>query len=280
MGDSDHETRRADHMLQSRYILGMRVDATSYEDAATRVARWAKSAESRYVCIASVNNVMEAYDDPAFRSTMNDADLVTPDGMPLVWGLRRLGVTDASRVYGPDLTPAVLTKASDEGIPVGFYGGSPDVLEAFLGRVERGWPHLRIAYAWSPPFRDLTEEEDREVVKEVNASGAKMLFVGIGCPRQEIWMNRHRGRIDAVMLGVGAAFDFMAGVKKQAPRVMQRTGTEWVFRLVTEPRRLGRRYLRHNPRFAVLFGSQLLRARLSGRSAKGPRKYEEEKGRA
>ena len=265
MRDSDYSTGRARSRLQSRYILGMRVDATSYADAAMRVARWAKAGESRFVCIASVNNVMEAYDDLKFRSIMNDADLVTPDGMPLVWGLRRLGVPHASRVYGPELTPAVLTKASYEGIPVGFYGGSPGVLEAFLHRVEGGWPDLRIVYAWSPPFRDLTEEEDERVVEEINASGARMLFVGIGCPRQEIWMNNHRGRIDAVMLGVGAAFDFMAGVKKQAPGFMQRTGTEWLFRLVTEPRRLWRRYLKHNPRFAALFASQLLKTRLSGR---------------
>ena len=205
MRDFDYSTVRAGSGLQSRYILGMRVDATSYGDAAMRVARWAKAGESRFVCIASVNNVMEAHDDHEFLSIMNDADLVTPDGMPLVWGLRRLGLPHASRVYGPDLTPAVLTKASEEGIPVGFYGGSPGVLEAFLLRVERGWPNLRIAYAWSPPFRDLTDEEDERVVEEMNASGARMLFVGIGCPRQEIWMSNHRGRVDAVMLGVGAA---------------------------------------------------------------------------
>jgi N-acetylglucosaminyldiphosphoundecaprenol N-acetyl-beta-D-mannosaminyltransferase len=262
MRDFDYSTVRAGSGLQSRYILGMRVDATSYGDAAMRVARWAKAGESRFVCIASVNNVMEAHDDLEFLSIMNDADLVTPDGMPLVWGLRRLGLPHASRVYGPDLTPAVLTKASEEGIPVGFYGGSPSVLEAFLLRVERGWPNLRIAYAWSPPFRDLTDEEDERVVEEMNASGARLLFVGIGCPRQEIWMSNHRGRVDAVMLGVGAAFDFMAGMKKQAPGVMQRTGTEWLFRLATEPRRLWRRYLKHNPRFAALFGAELVKLRL------------------
>jgi N-acetylglucosaminyldiphosphoundecaprenol N-acetyl-beta-D-mannosaminyltransferase len=276
MLQSDYPTRSIDRMLQSRYIVGMRVDATSYEDAAIRVARWARSGESRYVCIASVNNVMEAYDDAEFRSIMNDADLVTPDGMPLVWGLRRLGVAHATRVYGPDLTPVLLTKASEEGIPVGFYGGSPAVLEAFLHRVEHDWPGLRVTYAWSPPFRDLTDEEDRRVVEEINSAGTRMLFVGIGCPRQEIWMSHHRGRVDAVMLGVGAAFDFLAGVKKQAPSVMQRTGTEWVFRFVTEPRRLWRRYLKHNPRFAVLLGAQLLREARRDKPPTSRRNYERE----
>jgi N-acetylglucosaminyldiphosphoundecaprenol N-acetyl-beta-D-mannosaminyltransferase len=237
----------------------MRVDATSYEDSATRISRWALAGESRYVCIAAVNNVMEAYDSSEFRSVMNGADLVTPDGMPLVWGLRRLGVHHASRVYGPDLTPVLLAKANEEGIPVGFYGGTREVLTALLERVKHRWPDLHIAYAWSPPFRDLTEQEDEKVVTEVNASGARMLFVGIGCPRQEIWMHEKRGRVGAVMLGVGAAFDFIAGVKKQAPPLMRRTGTEWIFRLATEPRRLWRRYLRHNPRFAALFGIQILK---------------------
>jgi N-acetylglucosaminyldiphosphoundecaprenol N-acetyl-beta-D-mannosaminyltransferase len=270
MPDLNHTEIGTERTLQSRYILGMRVDATSYEDAAIRIARWAKAGESRSVCIASVNNVMEAYDDRGFLALMNESDLVTPDGMPLVWGLRRLGVPHASRVYGPDLTPILLTKASEEGIRVGFYGGSPEVLDAFLHQVGRGWPHLRISYAWSPPFRDLTEEEDGKAVEELNSSGAQMLFVGIGCPRQEIWMHHHRGRINAVMLGVGAAFDFMAGVKRQAPSVMQRTGTEWLFRLATEPRRLWRRYLKHNPRFAALFGAELVKLRLSGQAPQQP----------
>jgi N-acetylglucosaminyldiphosphoundecaprenol N-acetyl-beta-D-mannosaminyltransferase len=264
MRELDYGEHGVERSLQSRHILGMRVDATSYKDAAIRVNRWAKAGESRYVCVASVNNVMEAYDSPEFRSVMNDADMVTPDGMPLVWGLRLLGISGASRVYGPDLTPALLTKASEEGVPVGFYGGSSEVLDAFLNRVERGWPNLRTTYAWSPPFRDLTDEEDRKVVEDVNASGTRLLFVGLGCPRQEIWMHRHRDQIQSVMLGVG--FDFMAGVKRQAPRAMQSSGTEWLFRLVTEPRRLWRRYLKHNPRFAALFGAQVVKERFSGRA--------------
>jgi len=252
--------------LESRYIVGMRVDATSYSDAAKRITEWSQRGESRYVCVAAVNNVMAAHDQPSFRVAMNDADLVTPDGMPLVWGLRRMGVDDATRVYGPDLTPVLLSRASDAGIPVGFYGGTPEVLEALVERVHHRWPDLDVAYAWSPPFRDLTREEDDRVVRQIQESGTRMLFVGIGCPRQEIWMHSHRGQIDAVMLGVGAAFDFMAGVKKQAPGLMQRTGTEWLFRLATEPRRLWRRYLRQNPRFVALFGAQLLKERLSGRT--------------
>jgi len=243
----------------SRWILGVRVDATSYRDATAQVLRWAGDGGSRAVAVATVNNVMEAHDDPSYLEVMNAADLVTPDGMPLVWGLRRLGVASATRVYGPDLTPLVLAAAADAGVEVGFYGSSPEVLSALLDRVRADHPSLEVVYAISPPFGDLSPEEDAAIVDAINASGCRILFVGLGCPRQERWIVDHRGRVGAVMLGVGAAFDFLAGTKRQAPAVLQRAGLEWLFRLGTEPRRLWRRYLRHNPRFVVLFGRQLLR---------------------
>jgi N-acetylglucosaminyldiphosphoundecaprenol N-acetyl-beta-D-mannosaminyltransferase len=248
--------------LAARDIVGIRVDATSYEDAARRVVDWAKDAESRYVCVASVNNVMHARDDDAYRAIMNASDLVTPDGMPLVWGLRLLGVEHATRVYGPTLTPTVCARAAREGVPVGFYGGTPEVLDRLRANLLRDYPDLRIVYGWAPPFRAPTEEEEARVRADIRASGARIVFVGLGTPKQEQWMMRHRGELDAVMLGVGAAFDFIAGQKKQAPAVLQRMGLEWLFRLVTEPRRLWKRYLVSNPRFIGLFAAQLTRARL------------------
>jgi N-acetylglucosaminyldiphosphoundecaprenol N-acetyl-beta-D-mannosaminyltransferase len=201
---------------------------------------------------------MEGHDEPAFQAVMNEADLVTPDGMPLVWGLRLLGCKGATRVYGPDLTPIVLARAAADGLPVGFYGGSPEVLEQFVHAMTARFPELKAAYAFSPPFRPLTPAEDQQVVQEINSSGARILFVAIGNPRQELWMAAHRGKVQGVMLGVGAAFDFLAGAKPQAPRWMMRIGTEWIFRLITEPRRLWKRYLKHNPRFVLLFLMQLL----------------------
>jgi N-acetylglucosaminyldiphosphoundecaprenol N-acetyl-beta-D-mannosaminyltransferase len=245
----------------SREIVGVRVDVTSYLDASRRIVEWGKERHSRYVCVACVHSVMEAHDDPTFKAVMNDADLVTPDGMPLVWGLRRLGVKNASRVYGPDLTPAILERAAQEGVAVGFYGVTEVVMEEFCRRAEERFPGLRIVYRYSPPFRPLTAEEDDRIVTDIDASGVEILLVGLGCPKQEKWMSEHRGRVGAVMVGVGAAFDFLAGMKKQAPLVMQRTGTEWLFRLVTEPKRLWKRYLKHNPRFAALLGAQLLGTR-------------------
>jgi N-acetylglucosaminyldiphosphoundecaprenol N-acetyl-beta-D-mannosaminyltransferase len=240
------------------FILGMKVHGTSYGDTSARVGDWAAQNASRYVCVATVNNVMEAWDSRDFKRVMNEADLVTPDGMPLVWGLKLLGHRDASRVYGPDLTPIVLQMAMEHQIPVGFYGGSPDVLRRLQSVVTGLFPALQIAYAFSPPFRPLSREEDEEIVSAINRSGARIIFIGLNTPKQDFWMAAHRGRVHAVMLGVGAAFDFIAGTKPQAPRWMMRIGLEWFYRLVTEPRRLWKRYLKHNPRFVVLFTLQLL----------------------
>jgi N-acetylglucosaminyldiphosphoundecaprenol N-acetyl-beta-D-mannosaminyltransferase len=241
----------------SRAILGVRIDATSYDDAVGRVLAWASRRESRAVAIATVNNVMEAQDDPGFANVMRACDLVTPDGMPLVWGLRALGVRDATRVYGPNLMPKVLAAAAEAGVPVGFYGGTEDVLRRMLDRIAVQLPSLQVPFAFSPPFRTPTDAEDADTVQRLAASGCRVLFVGIGCPKQERWMVEHRPNLEVVMLGVGAAFDFYAGSKRQAPVWMQSAGLEWVFRLATEPRRQWKRYLRHNPRFVAMFGRQL-----------------------
>jgi N-acetylglucosaminyldiphosphoundecaprenol N-acetyl-beta-D-mannosaminyltransferase len=247
-------------VLSSRFILGTRTDATSYSDAATRVLAWASIPESRYVCVSNVHVTMESYDSVEYRAIVNGADLVTPDGMPLVWALRLFGVAGATRVYGPTLTVHVLERAAAAGAAVGFYGASPEVLARMSDACRRRFPGLRVAYAHAPPFRQLTAAEDAAVVREINASGVYILFVGLGCPKQERWMASHKGTVNAVMLGVGAAFDFLAGVKPQAPAWMQRVGLEWLFRLATEPRRLWRRYAYHNPRFVVLLAGQYLKS--------------------
>jgi N-acetylglucosaminyldiphosphoundecaprenol N-acetyl-beta-D-mannosaminyltransferase len=254
----------------ARRILGMRVDATSYTDAAEEILRWARDGQPRCVCVATVNNVIEAYDHPEYGAIMEAADLVTPDGMPLVWGLRLLGVGAATRVYGPDLTPVVCRLAAERGVPVGFYGGSEDVLEELTARLQRRFPELIVSYRASPPFRPLTPDEERSTIEELDRSGARILFVGLGTPKQERWMAAHKHEVHAVMLGVGAAFDFLAGRKRQAPRLVQRLGLEWLHRLVHEPRRLWRRYLYRNPRFVVLFAAQLLRERHVGQPASRP----------
>jgi N-acetylglucosaminyldiphosphoundecaprenol N-acetyl-beta-D-mannosaminyltransferase len=245
--------------LSSRKILGMRVDVTSYSDATYRIMEWAKKNQQGYVCAANVHMVMESYDSEYFREIVNGAELVTPDGKPMVWGLHLLGMKRATRVYGPDLTGYVLEAAVRENIPMGLYGGSKEVLNNLVGIVEKRYPGVSIVYSHSPPFRLLKPEEDERIIADIDASGARILLIGLGCPKQEMWMAEHYRRINAVMLGVGAAFDFFAGSKAQAPRWMMGMGLEWLFRLVTEPRRLWRRYCIQNPRFIFFFGLQLLR---------------------
>jgi N-acetylglucosaminyldiphosphoundecaprenol N-acetyl-beta-D-mannosaminyltransferase len=253
--------------LEHRHILGMRVDATSYADATERVIAWAREGAPRTVCVANVHMTMEAWDDPAFLKLVNGADLVTPDGMPLVWALRRLGVPSASRVYGPTLTLRVCERAAREGVPVAFHGGSPEAIETLVDNLTAHFPGLQVAYAVSPPFRPATPEEDAATVAAIRGSGARVLFIGLGCPKQERWMADHRERLPLVQIGVGAAFDFHAGRVRQAPPALQRLGLEWAFRLAMEPRRLAKRYLRHNPRFVWHLGWQLWRER--GRTASG-----------
>ena len=253
-----------------RFVLGMRVDATSYAAAAARVLAWAQEGEARYVCVANVHMTMEAWDDDSFQALVNAADLVTPDGMPLVWALRRLGIPDASRVYGPTLTLHVCERAARDGVPVGFYGGRSEAIEPLVARLRGRFPGLVISYAESPPFRAPTQDEDDATVAAILDSGARVLFVGLGCPKQERWMATHRDRLPLVQLGVGAAFDFHAGMVRQAPPALQRLGLEWAFRLAMEPRRLARRYLRHNPRFVWHLGRQLLIQRSRARSGGRP----------
>ena len=233
-------------------IIGSRVDDTSYSDASELIISWAVRKESRYVCHANVHVLMEAYDASNYRRIINSSDLTTPDGMPLVWMMRLKGNKNQSRVYGPTLMLHVLESAASNNIPVGFYGGSEMVLHLLVEKMQKRFSRLKIVYAYSPPFRELAPFEDKEIVDKIKTSGARILFVGLGCPKQEIWMADHHKKISSVMLGVGAAFDFHAGVKSQAPVLLQYLGLEWLFRFFTEPRRLWRRYLYNNPRFIYL----------------------------
>lgn len=245
--------------MRTREILGVKLAVSSYEETARTSIAWARAGESRAIMFANVHVIMEAHDREEFRSKLNAADMVNADGMPLVWALKTIGERAAQRVYGPDATEVLLGEAEASNVPVGFYGGSPSTLSTLVEKVRMKHLKLDIAFALSPPYRELTAEEDRDVVEQIAKSGARLLFVGLGCPKQEQWVMEHRGRVPAVMLAVGAAFDFIAGTKPQAPRWMMRAGLEWLFRFASEPRRLARRYLRNNPRFVAGFIQQWLR---------------------
>jgi len=243
----------------ARKILTTRIDATSYEDACDRIENWAETGTSRYIVAANVHVVMTARRDARYRDVLQQAALITPDGMPLVWGLRLLGVAGQPRVYGPDLMLAWCERAARLGSPIYLYGGTPDVLNRLARNLHQRFPGLAIAGLHAPPFRTLTPAEEAEDRDRIHRSGARVVFVGLGCPKQEYWMARQRGHLQAVAIGVGAAFNFHSGTVSQAPRWMMRLGLEWLYRFACEPRRLWQRYLVNNPVFLVLFGSQLLR---------------------
>lgn len=243
-------------------ILTMPVAITSLEQAGEEIVAAAREGESRYVCVGNVHMCMEAFDSPEYNAVVNGADLVVPDGKPLVWGLRALGAREAGHVRGSDLLLHLCGRAEQEGIAIGLYGGTPESLVDFQAFLRGSFTGLHIAFAASPPFRPLTQEEAERYAREIRDSGARILFVGIGCPKQEQWMAAHRGTLPCVMIGVGAAFDFFSGRKKHAPRWMQQAGLEWLFRLASDPRRLWKRYLKHNPRFVWYFTKQYIRQRL------------------
>ncbi len=243
-----------------RRVVSLDLTPLSISEAADQVMAWALAGEHRSVCEANVHMVMEAHDDPAFAQVVNGADLVLPDGMPIVWGLRLLGERGATRTCGPDLTLELCRRAAENGLPVGFYGSTATVLGALAERLSIQFPGLQIAYAFSPPFRPLDEAERAAIRETIHASGPRILFVGLGCPKQEQWMAQQRKHLPAVLLGVGAAFDFYANTVPRAPRWMQRAGLEWFFRLLSEPRRLWRRNIQHNPRYLLKLGAQWLGA--------------------
>ena len=242
-------------------VLGVPVDLVSCGFAAERVCDWAARRASRSVLVANVHMTMEAVDDPSFRELMERADLVVADGKPLVWALKMSGFGCARHVRGQDLVLEVCRQAAGRGLEVGLFGTTREVLEAASARLTEQFPGLRIVYTYAPPFGPLGPDEDVGVVTDCNASGARILLVSLGCPKQEKWMAAHSELIDAVMIGAGAAVDMLGGSQPVAPRWMQRCGLEWAFRLSSDPSRLWRRYARHNLRFLALAGSELLARR-------------------
>ncbi|MGL5034194.1 MAG: WecB/TagA/CpsF family glycosyltransferase [Microcystaceae cyanobacterium] len=244
-------------VLNSRKILGTRIDATTYQDACDRLEEWIITGRSGYVVAANVHVVMTGYWHRQYQTLINQALLVTPDGMPLVWGLKRLGISAAARVYGPDLMLAWCERANQQKIPLFLYGGTEKMLLKLVDFLQQKYPQLPIAGWYSPPFRPLTIEEDRAIQEQIKQSGAALVLVGLGCPKQEEWMANHQDSLNVMMIGVGAAFGFHSGIVSQAPRWMMKIGLEWLYRLGTEPRRLWRRYLFNNPAFVILFGWQL-----------------------
>lgn len=244
---------------RERYrVVSLDIDRCTHDSAVERVVALARTGRGAYVCFGTVHMIMESHDFPEFCERVNAADLIVPDGMPTVWMQRLQKAHNPERVRANDLMMLLMARAEKEGLKVGFYGGRREVIDSILERARREHPNLEIAFAHSPPFRQLTSEEDNEITANINSSGTQVLFMGLGCPKQENWMAEHKDRLSCVMLGVGASFDFYAGNVKESPAWLGSLGLEWLYRLTQEPKRLWRRYLILNPRFIWQAARQLL----------------------
>jgi N-acetylglucosaminyldiphosphoundecaprenol N-acetyl-beta-D-mannosaminyltransferase len=230
-------------------ILGRKIDPLEQASLLETLCKWGKKHQSRSVCICNVHSLVSALRLPEHAQALDQSDLNTPDGMPLVWILRRNGYPQQERIAGPDLMYDLCTRTAVLGLSVYFYGSTERILNRLVTKLCNQIAGISIAGYYSPPFRALTPEEDKRIVRMINDSGAAIVFVGLGCPKQEIWIAEHKGKINSVMLGVGAAFDFHAGIIKRAPAWVRKIGFEWFHRLLKEPKRLWRRYLYTNSIF-------------------------------
>ena len=239
-------------------VIGAAIDVLEWPEAVARLGEWSQAHHSRVVCICNAHSLVTARQDRDFAHVLANADMCTPDGAPVAWMLRKLGHAGQQRINGPDLMWAYCAWAAMHGESIYLYGSSESTLATLQTRLQAAFPGLLIAGATSPPFRTLTAEEDAAAVSIINASGAGTVWVSLGCPKQELWMEQHRGRVQAVMVGVGAAFDYHAGTVRRAPLWAQKAGLEWLHRLASEPRRLWRRYLVTNTLFIAAALRQLL----------------------
>jgi N-acetylglucosaminyldiphosphoundecaprenol N-acetyl-beta-D-mannosaminyltransferase len=257
--------------IRAREILGVPVAMTDYAQAMDVMDGMIARRERGYVCVAAVHTVTLALSDAELRSSLLGSSLTVPDGMPLVWAANHMGESLDDRVYGPELMERYNTRCRDLGHRVWLYGGRDQGSLAQLAlNMHKANPGMRIVGGYSPPFRPLTEAEEDEIARQINAARPDVLWVGIGVPKQEKWMARMRERLDVpVMCGVGAAFDFLAGRISQAPEWMQSRGLEWSYRIAQEPRRLLPRYVLHNPRFLAAVTRQIVRERRRARLSAG-----------
>ena len=233
-------------------ILDIPVDAQTFDEAVNTLADWAVQPQKRYVSTCPVYTLMIARENHWMRQALEGADMVTADGMPLVWLQHRLGCPEAERVYGPDVMRALCEKTANREIRHFFWGGLPGVAEQLAQKLQRAYPGLQIAGLYSPPVEEIGDSPNPAVIERLNNANAQVVWVGLGSPKQDLWMSLYRPVLNApLLIGVGAAFDFIAGTKPQAPHWMQRSGLEWLFRLSREPGRLWRRYLIYNSRFIL-----------------------------
>ena len=248
-------------MIPNRRLLNVPITCLPFEEQIMLMLRWAKIRDSKTVCLANVHMIMEAYKSPPFKKVLDRADLVTPDGKPLVWMLHLLGIHHQNQVAGMDVFLSLCDLAESAEIPVYFLGSTEDILSKMKQKLNQEYPILKIVGMKSIPFMSTEEillSEDKQLIEEINNSGAGIVFVCLGCPKQEIWMSHYQGHLNSVMVGVGAVFSMYAGITPRAPYLLQHVGLEWLYRLAQEPKRLWYRYGSTIPPFVCLSIRQLL----------------------
>ena len=238
--------------MNKQQFISIDLSIGSYHDICEEIINLAQQSQSEYVCVSNVHMLVEAYKDKCFAEIVNNAIIATPDGLPLTWGLKWIYGIQQDRVAGMDLLPNLLQQASEKNISVFFYGNTTEVLDKTKEYVREHYKGIPSVETYSPPFRELTEKEKREIIEMINASGAKLVFVSLGCPKQEKWMASMKGKVNAIMLGIGAALPVLIGEQSRAPQWMQKAGLEWLYRLCQEPRRLFKRYFVTNTMFIYL----------------------------
>ena len=245
----DFDSVRLSFMSEKNKVLGVNFAIANLWDAVQYIQRNIERLRGDYICFSNVHTTVMAYEDAEYRRVQNEAAVVFPDGIPISKLQKRRGYRRAGRVAGPDFMEKMFFYSMENGISMYFYGSSQETLESLKKNIEKKYPGLDVRGYESPPFRSLSNEEDEAAVKRINDSGADIVWVGLGAPKQENWMNAHKGRINALMLGVGAGFDFHAGTVKRAPEWMQHVGLEWLYRLFQDPKRLIKRYFVTNLKF-------------------------------
>lgn len=245
-------------LLSRANLLGVGISAINMNQATETIHEWIENRDPHYVCVTPAHSIMDCYYNPELRPVFNQSGLTTPDGMSVVWTLRLMGHKHVGRVYGPDLMHTLCQISLEHGYRHYFYGGAPGVVEELIQRLGSVYPGLQIAGYYTPPFSTVSHEEDQHIIEHIRAANPDILWVGISSPRQEIWMAEHVDQLDVpALIGVGAAFDFLSGRKPQAPRWIQRSGLEWLYRFIREPRRMWPRYSRY-PLFILLLVAQAL----------------------
>lgn len=241
-----------------KFIISLQIDTGTFQEFVSEIIYLSKKGTSSYVCVANVHMIIEAYDDPDFARDVNNADLVTPDGMPLTKAIKLLHRQLQQRIAGMDLLPELLVKVEQEHLPVYIYGGTENMLANANKFLLENYPSILLAGSYSPPFRVLSEAEDLAIIDKINQSGARLIFVALGCPKQEKWMAAHKNKIMACMIGIGGALPVVIGEQKRAPYWMQKMSLEWFYRFIQEPKRLFKRYFYTNSKFLFLLLYHLL----------------------